>query len=73
MTKLGEYLAKKSANRAAIARKTKINTTRLNELSNRDSARLTTEELFLVALAIEVNPCELLDYVCSGVKLPEGV
>jgi len=69
MTKLGEFLARKSVNRAAISRKTKIHTTRLNELSNKESARLTAEELYLIALAIEVNPGELLDYVCSNLKL----
>lgn len=69
MTKLGEYLARKSVNRAAISRKTKIHTTRLNELSNKESARLTAEELYLIALAIEVNPGELLEYVCGDLKL----
>lgn len=69
MTKLGEYLAKKSVNRAAISRKTKIHTTRLNELSNKESARLTAEELYLIALAIEVAPAELLDYVCSHLSI----
>lgn len=69
MTKLGEFLAKKSVNRAAISRKTKIHTTRLNELSNKESTRLTAEELYLIALAIEVNPSELLEYVCGDLKL----
>lgn len=69
MTKLGEYLAKRSVNRAAISRKTKIHTTRLNELSNKETARLTAEELYLIALAIGVNPCELLEYVCGHLEL----
>jgi DNA-binding Xre family transcriptional regulator len=69
MTRLGEYLARKSVNRASISRKTGIHTTRLNELSNKETARLTAEELYLIALAIEVNPGELLEYVCSGLKL----
>jgi DNA-binding Xre family transcriptional regulator len=69
MTRLGEFLARKSVNRAAISRKTKIHTTRLNELSNKESARLTAEELYLIALAIEVNPADLLDYVCGDLKL----
>jgi len=71
MTKLGEYLARKSVNRAAISRKTKIHTTRLNELSNKESARLTAEELYLIALSIEVNPGDLLEYVCAGLTLEE--
>lgn len=69
MTKLGEFLAKRSVNRAAISRKTNINTTRLNELSNNDSAKLRVEELYLIALAIEVDPCELLKFVCGELRL----
>ena len=69
MTKLGEFLAKRSVNRAAISRKTKIHTTRLNELSNKDSAKLRADELYLIALAIEVDPGELLDYVCKHLTL----
>lgn len=69
MTRIGEFLAKKSINRASISRKTGISPARLSELSNKDSARLTAEELYLIALAIDVNPGELLEYVCSEVKL----
>jgi DNA-binding Xre family transcriptional regulator len=73
MTKLGEYLAKRSVNRAAISRKTDIHTTRLNELSNNESAKLRADELYLIALAIGVNPGDLLDYVCKDLKLIEEV
>lgn len=69
MTRIGEYLAKKSINRASISRKTGISTARLSELSNKESARLTAEELYLIALAIQVNPGELLEYVCGHVTL----
>jgi DNA-binding Xre family transcriptional regulator len=69
MTRLGEYLEKKSINRAAVSRRTGINTTRLNELSNNHKSKLRVEELYLIALAIEVNPCEVLDYVCGKLKL----
>jgi DNA-binding Xre family transcriptional regulator len=69
MTKLGEFLARKSVNRAAVSRKSGIHTTRLNELSNNENARLTAEELYLIALAIEVNPGDLLDFVCGHLKL----
>jgi DNA-binding Xre family transcriptional regulator len=69
MTRIGEFLAKKSINRASISRKTGISPARLSELSNKDSARLTAEELYLIALAIGVNPGELLDYVCGELKL----
>lgn len=69
MTKLGEYLAKKAINRAAVARKTSISTARLSELSNNDSARLTAEELYLIALAIEVDAGNLLEYVCGHLTI----
>ena len=69
MTRIGEFLAKKSINRAAISRKTGIGTARLSELSNKESARLTAEELYLIGLAIEVSPAELLEYVCGHLTL----
>lgn len=71
MTKLGEFLAKRSINRASISRKTGISPARLSELSNKESARLTAEELYLIALAIEVDPGELLEIVCGYLKLEE--
>lgn len=69
MTKIGEFLAKKSINRAAISRKTGISKTRLSELSNNDSTKLKADELYLIALAIEVNPGDLLEYVCGHLTL----
>jgi DNA-binding Xre family transcriptional regulator len=71
MTRLGEYLAKKSANRSSIARKTGLASNRLAELSNNQSAKLRAEELYLIALAIEANPCELLEYLFGHLKLDE--
>jgi DNA-binding Xre family transcriptional regulator len=69
MTKLGEYLAKKSVNRSEIARKTGLSNPRLSELSTSPRAKLRASELYLIALAIEVNPCDLLDFVCGDLKL----
>lgn len=71
MTRIGEFLAKKSINRASISRKTGISPARLSELSNKESARLTAEELYLIALAIEVNPGELLEFVCCHLGIKE--
>jgi hypothetical protein len=71
MTRLGEYLAKKLVNRAAISRRTKIHTTRLNELSNNENAKLRADELYLIALAIGVNPAELLEFVCGHLTLDD--
>jgi DNA-binding Xre family transcriptional regulator len=69
MTRLGEFLAKKSINRASVSRRIGISPARLSELSNKESARLTAEELYLTALAIGVDPGELLEYVCEGLEL----
>ena len=70
MTRLGEYLARKSVNKADVARKTGLYKSRINELTNNNSARLSAEELYLISLAIDVDPCEVLNFVCEGVKLP---
>lgn len=69
MTRLGEYLAKKAINRAAVSRRTGISKTRLSELSNNTGTKLRADELYLIALAIETDPCELLAFVCDHLKL----
>lgn len=69
MTKLGEYLAKKSVNRAALSRKTGITTHRLDDISNKESSRLMASEVYLIALAIGEDPGDVLDFVCEGVEL----
>ena len=72
MTRLGEYLAKKSVNRASVSRKTGISKTRLSELSNNESTKLRADELYLIALATDTNPCTLLEYVCGDLKLSKN-
>ncbi|MCE7996845.1 MAG: helix-turn-helix transcriptional regulator [Roseivirga sp.] len=69
MTRLGDYLAKRAINRAAVSRRTGISKTRLSELSNNHGTKLRADELYLIALAIEADPCEVLDYVCNHLKL----
>ena len=70
MTKLGELLEKKSVNRSEVARKTGLSNPRLSELSLNESTKLRVNELYLIALAIEAEPGDLLNFVCEGVKLP---
>jgi len=72
MTKLGLFLAKKSASKAEIARKTGISKSRISELTLHDSTKLRAEELYLIALSIDVNPSELLEYVCDDLKLKKS-
>jgi DNA-binding Xre family transcriptional regulator len=68
-TKLGEYLDKKAVNKAQISRRTGLSKQRLSELSTNITSKLRADELYLIALSIEANPCELLDYVCGHMKL----
>jgi DNA-binding Xre family transcriptional regulator len=68
MTKLGEYLAQKSVNKSEIARKTGLTKARMNELTLNERSHLRAEELYLIALAIDVNPCDMLEEVCGHLK-----
>ena len=70
MTRLGEYLEKKLANKAGIARKTGISKNRLSQLSINHRTILSVQELYLIAVAIEVDPHEILDFVCQDFSLP---
>jgi DNA-binding Xre family transcriptional regulator len=69
MTSLGLYLAKKSVNRAVVSRRTGISQARLSQLSSNESTRLRADELYLIALAIDVEPGDLLIEVCKDLKL----
>ena len=71
LTRLGEYFEEKSINKASIARKTGLGKNRLTAITTSGTARLTAEELYLIALAIGANPSELLEYVCGHVRLPK--
>lgn len=72
MTELGLYFAKKSINRSDVSRKTGISKTRLSELSNNETTQLKVKELYLIALAIDEDPGDLLKEVCKDLKLPKG-
>lgn len=69
MTEIGKFLSKKSVNKAEISRKTGISASRLSELSLRDSARLTVDELYLIALAMDIDPSSIINDVCKNLKL----
>ncbi len=69
MTEIGKLLDKKSVNKAEISRRTGISASRLSELSLKETTRLTAEELYLIALAIDISPSIVLDEVCKNVKL----
>ncbi|WP_437371249.1 helix-turn-helix domain-containing protein [Maribacter litoralis] len=69
MTELGKFLSKKSVNKAEISRRTDITTSRLSDLCLKKYARLTAEELYLIALAIDINPSEVFEEIFKDVKL----
>ena len=72
MTEIGKFLEKKSINKAEVARRTGISTSRLSELSLNESTRFTVEELYLIALAIDTKPAIVLEEVCKHLKLNNG-
>jgi DNA-binding Xre family transcriptional regulator len=61
MTKLGLYLAQKSVNKSEVARKAGLTKARMNELTLNERSHLRAEELYLIALAIDVKPGDLLE------------
>jgi DNA-binding Xre family transcriptional regulator len=69
MTALGAYLAQKSVNKSEVARKTGLSRARLNELTLHERSHLRAEELYLIALAIDVSPFELLQSLYGNLKL----
>ncbi|MXV53317.1 helix-turn-helix domain-containing protein [Pedobacter sp. HMF7647] len=62
---------KRSANRADISRKTGISTTRLSRLVTEPNSNLRADELYLIALAINVDPCEVQKELFNNLKLEE--
>jgi len=71
MTKLGDYLAKRSVNKSMVARRTGLSKARINELTLNETAKLRADELFLIAKAINVNACEMLQALCGHLVLKE--
>ena len=69
MTGLGLFLSKRSVNKAEISRKTGISKSRITQLSNNLSTKLTAEELYKIALSINVNPCDLLKEIFKEITL----
>ena len=68
MTRLGEIFSRKSINKSDVARKTGLTPQRIGVLTLDEKAKLTAGELYLIAKAIDEDPCKLLDYVCQDLK-----
>jgi putative transcriptional regulator len=69
MTSLGLYLAKKTVNKAEVSRRTGISKSRLTQLSLNETTKLRADELYLIALAIDVDPGEMMKEVFKTLKL----
>jgi DNA-binding Xre family transcriptional regulator len=69
MTTLGKYLAKRSVNKSEVSRRTGISKVRISELTLNTATKLRADELYLIALAINVEPCEIFKEVCGHLKL----
>ncbi|WP_262916870.1 helix-turn-helix domain-containing protein [Aestuariivivens insulae] len=69
MTSLGLYLTKKSVNRAMVSRRTGISQARLSQLSSNESTKLRADELYLIALAIDISPGEMFEEIFKELKL----
>lgn len=69
MTRLGLFLARKSINKAEVARRTGISKSRLSQLSLNETTKLNVDELYLIALAIDVDPGEMFKELCKDLKL----
>lgn len=71
MTKLGLFLSQRSVNKSEAARKAGLSKARMNELTLNERSHLRAEELYLIALAIGVDPGNLLEYVCADLNPAE--
>lgn len=69
MTKLGVFLSNKSINKAEVSRRTGISTSRLSQLTLNETTKLQADELYLIAKAIQLDPCEVFNEVCGHLKL----
>lgn len=69
MTELGKIFNKKSVNKAEVSRRTRINASRISELSLNRKARLTAEEVVIIAKSMDIEPTVLLMELCKYVEL----
>lgn len=69
MTVLGEYLARRSVNKSMVARRTGLSKARVGELTLKSTSKLRADELFLIAKAINVDPCQMLIALCGHLTL----
>jgi putative transcriptional regulator len=73
MIELGQYLAKRTVNKAEVSRRTGISKSRLTQLTSNESAKLRADELYMIALAINVDPGEMIKELYKGLGLRGNV
>ncbi len=69
MTELGQYISKKSASKAEISKKTGISKSRISELTLNPSTQLRALELYLIALALDVDPGNMFKEIFKEITL----
>ena len=69
LTLLGLYLSRKPLSQAKIARRTGISKDRISKLHVDIKSRPTAEEIYLIALAVDVPYTEIMDFLCKDLKL----
>ncbi|KQB99890.1 helix-turn-helix transcriptional regulator [Pedobacter sp. Hv1] len=69
LTKLGLYLTKKPLSQAKLSRRTGISKDRISKLHVDINSRPSIEEIYLIALALEVTYNEIVEFLCKGLKL----
>ena len=69
MTPLGEILAKRLVNKSMVARRTGLSKARINELTLTPTSKLRADELYLIAKAIDMEPCDLLNGLYGHLQL----
>lgn len=69
LTDFGLFLAQRSVNKSQVSLKTGISKTRMTRLTTKSNSFLRGSELYLVAMAIDVDPCEMLKFLYKGLKL----
>ncbi|MFN0292535.1 helix-turn-helix domain-containing protein [Pedobacter helvus] len=73
LTRLGLYLSKKPLSQAKLSRRTGISKDRISKLHIDMKSRPTVEEIYLVALALQVPYSDIVDFLCHELKLrPES-
>ncbi|XLS31020.1 helix-turn-helix domain-containing protein [Flavobacteriaceae bacterium M23B6Z8] len=52
-----------------VSRRTGISQARLSQLSSNESTKLRADELYLIALAIDISPGEMFEEIFKDLKL----